>query len=396
MVKKIKETTITGENIYYFAFLYYYILSFLRFTTFAPTISANWMIRLSYLSVLLLLIKIYAFDRQSVKSFFINTLILALALISWRHAHAVDILAYTLFILGARNVNFRIIINWFFKLGIIMFILTIIYSQIGVIKDLVYVRGHNLRHAMGIVYPTDFAAHVFYLILAYCYLNFKKLNWISYLGIIVVACITYTITQARLDVLLSLLTIPIVYIARKAYFGNKTSRNIASFYWIGTPILAYVTVIASYFYTANNALFRIANEAFSKRLGISNLAINKYGLSLFGNHVLEHGFGGDQGIHHFYQSGMSGNYFFIDSSYMRLAIIYGLVIGIFVIIVMSLISLRSVATKDFCLAAIILLVSVSCMIEQHLLDISYDPFLIALLASNAYYHGIIKARRIEH
>ena len=210
MVKKIKETTITGENIYYFAFLYYSILSFLRFTTFAPTISANWMIRLSYLSVLLLLIKIYAFDRQSVKSFFINTLILALALISWRHAHAVDILAYTLFILGARNVNFRIIINWFFKLGIIMFILTIIYSQIGVIKDLVYVRGHNLRHAMGIVYPTDFAAHVFYLILAYCYLNFKKLNWISYLGIIVVACITYTITQARLDVLLSLLTIPII------------------------------------------------------------------------------------------------------------------------------------------------------------------------------------------
>ena len=150
-------------------------------------------------------------------------------------------------------------------------------------------------------------------------------------------------------------------------------------------------MIASYFYTANNALFRIANEAFSKRLGISNLAINKYGLSLFGNHVLEHGFGGDQGIHHFYQSGMSGNYFFIDSSYMRLAIIYGLVIGIFVIIVMSLISLRSAATKDFCLAAIILLVSVSCMIEQHLLDISYDPFLIALLASNGYYHGIIKS-----
>lgn len=391
MTKKIKEITITGENIYYFAFLYYYILSFLRFTTFAPTISANWMIRLSYLSVVLLLIKIYIFDQQSVKSFFINTLILVLALVSWRNAHAVDILAYTLFILGAKNINFRTIINWFFKLGVIMFVLIIIYSQIGVIKDLVYVRDHNLRHAMGIVYPTDFAAHIFYLILAYCYLNFKRLNLASYFGIVVVTCITYAITQARLDVLLSLLTIPVMYIARRAYFGNKVSSNIASFYWIGAPILAYITIVASYFYSASNTLFRIANEAFSKRLEISHLAINKYGISLFGNHVLEHGFGGDQGIHHFYQSGMSGNYFFIDSSYMRLAIIYGLVIGIFVIIVMSLISLRSVATKEFCLAAIILLVSISCMIEQHLLDISYNPFLIALLASNVYYHGIRKS-----
>ena len=34
---------------------------------------------------------------------------------------------------------------------------------------------------------------------------------------------------------------------------------------------------------------------------------------------------------------------------------------------------------------IILLLGISCMVEQHLLDISYNPFLIALLADNAYY-----------
>lgn len=82
---------------------------------------------------------------------------------------------------------------------------------------------------------------------------------------------------------------------------------------------------------------------------------------------------------------MSGNYFFIDSSFIRLAIIYGLVIGVFVIIVMLLIGMRSISTRGFCLAAIILLLGISCMVEQHLLDISYNPFLIALLADNAYY-----------
>ncbi|PEH08174.1 hypothetical protein CP354_04910 [Lactobacillus sp. UMNPBX3] len=389
-IKKLQSVTISGKNIYYFAFLYYYILSFLRFTTFAPTISANWMIRLSYLAVVLLLIKIYVFDKQTIKSFTINTFIILLSLISWRHAHAVDVLAYTLFILGAKNINFRVIINWFFKLGVIMLILTMIYSQLGIIKDLIYVRNHTLRHAMGIVYPTDLAAHIFYLILAYFYLYFEKITWRSYVGIVFVAGLTYFLTQARLDVLLSLLAIPVIFVAKQAYSGKKVYSNIASFYWIVTPILAYITVIASIFYNANNSLFRFTNEAFSKRLEISHLAIEKYNVTLFGKHVLEHGFGSSQGIKHFYQSGMSGNYFFIDSSFIRLAIIYGLVIGIFVIIVMLLIGMRSISTRGFCLAAIVLLLGISCMIEQHLLDISYNPFLIALLADNAYYYGINK------
>ena len=385
MLNKIESLTISGKTIYYFAFLYYYILSFLRYTTFAPTISANWMIRLSYLAVVLLLIKIYAFDKQTVKSFIINTLVILLALISWRHAHAVDILAYTLFILGAKNVDFRIIIKWFFYLGVIMLILTMIYSQLGIIKDLIYIRNHTLRHAMGIVYPTDLAAHVFGLVLAYCYLYFEKISWRAYLGILFVAGLTYLLTQARLDVLLSCLTIPVFFIAKKAYSKNKIYVNIASFYWIITPILAYVTIVAAIFYNPNNFLFRFVNELFYKRLEISHLAIEKYNISLFGNHVLEHGFGSSQGIKHFYQSGMSGNYFFIDSSFIRLAIIYGLVIGVFVIIVMLLIGMRSISTRGFCLAAIILLLGISCMVEQHLLDISYNPFLIALLADNAYY-----------
>lgn len=385
MLNKIESLTISGKTIYYFAFLYYYILSFLRYTTFAPTISANWMIRLSYLAVVLLLIKIYLFDKHTIKVLICNTVIIALALISWRHAHAVDILAYVLFILAARGIDFRVLINWFFKLGVVMLGLTMLYSQFGIIKDLVYVRNDNLRHAMGIVYPTDLAAHIFYLILAYCYLYFKKLGWRSYLGIICVATITYLITQARLDVLLSLVAIPIIAIAKHANLGKKHYMNIASFYWIVAPIIAYVTIIAVIFYNPANRIFRFANKAFSKRLELSHLAMSHYDITLFGKHVLEHGFGSSEGIKHFYQSGMSGNYFFIDSSFIRLAIIYGLVMGVFVIIVMLLIGMRSVSNGGFCLAAIMLLIGLSCMVEQHLLDISYNPFLIALLARNAYY-----------
>ena len=387
-IKKLENMTISGKRIYYFTFLYYYVISFLRFTTFTPTISINLLNRLSYLAIILLLLKIYILDGLSLKKKLGYLLIIFLAFLSWRNSQAVDILIYTLFILGAKGINFHTIINYFFKTGLIMLFLTVIYSQLGIIKDSVYVREKFLRHSMGINYPTDFAAHIFSLILAYFYLYFKKITWRSYIGIIIISMIMYSLTQARLDVIVSLLTIPVMAIAKRAYEARGISRDIASFYWIVAPILSYITVISAIFYSANNRLFQVVNNVVSKRLEISHLAFEKYSISLFGKRVIEHGFGGAQGFKQFYQSGMSGGYFYIDSSFIRLAIIYGLIMLLFVIIVMTLIGMRSVSVQGYCLAGIMLLLTVSFIIEQHILDISYNPFLIALLASNAYYHKL--------
>ena len=176
-IKKLENMTISGKRIYYFTFLYYYVISFLRFTTFTPTISINLLNRLSYLAIILLLLKIYILDGLSLKKKLGYLLIIFLAFLSWRNSQAVDILIYTLFILGAKGINFHTIINYFFKTGLIMLFLTVIYSQLGIIKDSVYVREKFLRHSMGINYPTDFAAHIFSLILAYFYLYFNLKNF---------------------------------------------------------------------------------------------------------------------------------------------------------------------------------------------------------------------------
>ncbi len=61
---------------------------------------------------------------------------------------------------------------------------------------------------------------------------------------------------------------------------------------------------------------------------------------------------------------------------------------LFVIIVMTLIGMRSTGVHGYCLAGIMLLLTFNCIIEQHILDISYNPFLIALLASNVYYYNL--------
>lgn len=383
---RVLNYPITGAKIYYPSFMALYVISFLKLTTYADFVSANWLSRASYLFVGLLLVKIYLFDDFKLDQFLINTLLLALALVTWRKSHAFDIVICAALILGARGINFQVVMDWFFKIGLLMLLYTIISSQTGVIKDLTYLRSGVTRHALGINYPTDFGAHVLYLVLAYCYLRFTKLTWKAYSGMAIIALILMVVTQARLDVYAILLTIGVVKMAQVARQRPGINRQISTFFWIMPILLSYLAVTAAYFYSASNHLFALVNRALSERLRLSHQALDRYGIHLFGNRVTEYGFGGSSGYKVFNQIGMGKDYFFIDSSLLRLFIIYGLVAAVLIIGVLTVISLRSILGGDYRLAAIIVIVAISSLIEPHLLDLAYNPFLIALLATGIINH----------
>lgn len=367
-----------GRRLYYCTFVYAAILSFLLASNYVPMISSKGVHWFIYLAVVALFIKIYALDHYSLKEIAGKSIILLLAIISWRLARNIDILLYTSFILGAKNVDFRELIKLFFVTTGILWLGTIIISQANIVRDTIYIRGGFHRHSLGIGYPTDTGAYAFYLLLAYYYMFFKKLTWRSYVVIVFLDILLYEATQARNSCVLILLTIPVIWIAQRASNGKLVSRGIASFYWMLIPLAAYSTLLLAWLYNPSR-LFKVLDRGLSGRLGLSHKALDKYGLSIFGQHVHENGWGGIKGSKNFYKLNFS--YFYIDSSYMRLAIIYGLVLGVLLVTCMTIIAYRSTLNREFALAAIIMLISLHCVVEQHLLDISYDPFLLALLAT---------------
>lgn len=386
--ERIINYPITGVKLYYVSFLSLYLIWFFKATTYADFISDHFLTRLSYLIIGVLLAKIYLFDDFRLKRFIANTALVVLAVIVWRKSHAIDILIFTTLVLGARGVNFRLVMDWFFKIGLVMVLFTIISSQIGLIKDLTYLRGGVTRHSMGVNYPTDFGAHILYLILAYCYLDFKKISWKSYGVIAAIALLLMVVTQARLDVYAIILTIVIVGIAQLASKGSKLCRDIANFYWIFPILLAYIAFVSAYFYDSANHLFKVANRIFSERLYLSHQAIDRYGVRLFGNLVSEQGYGGSSGYKVFNHFEAGPSYFYIDSSFIRLLVIYGIVTVLVIVGIMTVVSLRSIIGRDYRLAAIMVVISVSSLIEPHLLDISFNPFLIALFATNVVYRKV--------
>lgn len=372
---------ISGAALYEVAFIYCFTLSFLQSTLFITTFSPKLLHYFTLLGLGLILFKLFFLDTHSVRNFIFNIVILGILVITWRTTDQFIIMTMGVFIIGAREVDFRRLVRDYLIVGVAIMLVVIVSSELGVIKNLVYTRvgTHIERQSFGVVYPTDFAAHVVYLFLAYAYLRFKKISWISYFMMIFASVLIYALCDARFDALALLIMVPVIWIGKRAQKGYPGSYLVASFYWCIPVFFSYLTMASAIFYDKQNHIFELINKASSGRLALGHEGFQKYGVSLFGQHVVEHGWGGLSGLHMFLND--PGKYFFIDSAFIKSWIMYGAVIAILLLIVMTVISWRSVQTKDFALASILVIVTLSAVIEQHMFELSYDPFLLAMFAN---------------
>ncbi|MDM8243792.1 polymerase [Limosilactobacillus vaginalis] len=389
---KFWDRPINGCQVYFTAFLFYFLPMFLIETTFSPV--NRWLRLFAYISLPLLFFKIYVLDHWKKKELFAISLLLVIELIVWRMTHYPDLLLIGPFIIGAKGVNFRDIISWYFYLTLILVMTMMILSLTRIIPNLVYYSASRpTRYALGMLYPSVIAAHYFYLALAYCYLRFGKLNVIDYLLIISGDVICILLTNTKLDFLATLLIIPVMIIAQRAYFGKKWSSIIAAFWWMAIPISASIMIFLSYFYNPSNHLLRKIDSLLSGRLGLGRLAFKKYDLNLLGRTIIEHSFAGIKGQRlNNSGGGLPQNYFYIDSSYMRMLLLWGLLAFIIVIVCLTFIALRSTVRKTFILSAVILVASLSFMFEPHIIQIIYNPFLLALL-SNSQFNSLEKENK---
>lgn len=378
---EIGNWRIDGQIIYEIAFAFEFVVAFLITSTYTDYFSNHLLHTLMFAGLALVLLKIFLFDDLDLKWLAIDVIILILLLITWRTSKEFSLFSMGIFVLGARNVDFKRIIKIYFYVGMLLLAFVVISAMGGLIRNLVYRRDMTniVRQSFGIAYPTDFAAHVLYLILAYAYLKFGKIKWYDYAVFLAAAVFLVKFSDARLSAYAIILSIPVLWIGQRAQTDHLLSRFIASFYWTVPILSAYLVIIASYFFTPSNKILTKVNNASSGRLFLGHKAISEYGFSMFGKQIIEHGWGGANGLK--MSQNAPANYFFVDSSFLRMTILYGIIMAIIILLAMTKISWKSFQKGSFALASIIVIVSVSAMVEQRLLDLAYDPFLIALLAN---------------
>ena len=332
------------------------------------------------LSIIFIVIKIVFFDAYSVSGYIGLAIGFSGAIMIYFNSGYTTPFFWFLLLVGCKNVSFEKIQKVYLVIVGSIMILSLCAALLGVIENLIYKSSdRGTRISFGSVYVTDFASHIFYIILTYCYLKADRLKLYHFVGIIIITGIVYYFCKTRLDCVSILLIV--VFFGTNRYFQKKThdgkrlfiKRNSIwkSFGLISMPLMSLVSFIITIFYKEDNKVLAFIDRIISSRLSLGKSGLDNFGIKLWGQSVDMVGAGGT--------IQWPDDYFFVDCSYIYILLRFGLIFTITLLVVYVLCCCKRI--NDIYFLIVITLVSINCVIAHHILDIAYNPFACAFIAS---------------
>ena len=282
-------------------------------------------------------------------------------------------------VFGAKGLDFDNIVKWYFWVGLFFCIVTIFGNQVGLVK------GHDVyldtlssrlslalsgkRLSFGYVWATDFATHCFFILLAYWYIRKAKLSIKEMLLFVLLATAILYYTDAKLGAGCILL-LPLMTLFYR--LTRNTEPKIYAILIFSIPLFAILAISCTVMYQYSSLTwFFIDSVILAGRLRLGNEAITMYGTPFWGQELQMYGAGTEDKY-----------YNFIDSSFVRLIVMQGIIYTILLISAYMSVAYKAYKRKDYVLIIAILMAGLSGLIAQHFLQICMNPFLIACMAKH--------------
>lgn len=383
---KINTRVSLGWLLFMTSFIGLFFCTFFSSTTFVVygNINILWQMMRVY-AVFAIGFKCICIDKYSVKKLVLCATAAILALIVFYYCGRGFILDAIILIIGANGISYKKILKLYFNLAVIFMTVTFVASLTGIIIDYTTIRtvggveiGSRLRHSFGINYPTDFAAHVFFIYLTYRVLTAekRKMNILDFvLTVLIIVGLDYY-CDARLSEIFIGLTYLLFFLfeKRNSLLNNKLVRKIILFSF---PVAACIAISMTCCYnSADKTWVMIDENFFSNRLVVAHKVFEQNGVKLFGQFIEMQGLGFKV---HGFDTSIGTTY--LDSSYMQLLLLYGIVMTVFIIGVLTVFSKKVIEDNNIELCIVVLVLAYSCIINQYLLNIAYNPFILVVGAT---------------
>lgn len=335
------------------------------------------------IAIMLLIAKIVIFDKNTLRSLIFKGSIIALSIIAYMNNRNIWIACWMVLLVGAIGVRFEKILNIYLVITISVVTTAFIASLLNVIVNLRYYTVDGYRNSFGIVYPTDFAAHVFFIMATLIYLRRDSIRKIHLLLFLLIDGIVFYYCLTKLDCQCILLLIVGVLICqeyerlakRSARAKYRTDKQ-RDYSWIGIGSTIF-TIICMSVLSWTYGMIDYSPEFVKKywtlfeRFRLSKAAFTTKHINLFGQYIVWLGNGGTLKK----QEG----YNFVDCSYFKCLYDNGVILSILVMIVIVYCCKKM--KRDILFQVIMAVLAVNYMIAHHMLDISYNIFLLVAFAS---------------
>lgn len=274
-------------------------------------------------------------------------------------------------IISSRNINVFKLLRVFTLAEGILLLLTIISSKIGLIAT-VYMPSDDgtIRSSLGFGYVSFASHHAFFLICAYLILRNSKIKYWELCILLFIVVYLYKLTGTSSPFYLSLLALLYDFLVekilkRKLIVNNKFLSIFAGLSFV----IAFVIVI--YFCTlASPNLVAIADKITHNRLHLSIEGMKNFGITAFGqkiNFITLDIFGN-----------YSGQYNYIDSSYIQSLVVNGWLFTAVIIYLYSYAVWWAIKRKYELITAFLVLAAIQGMFDPQMFVLWYSPFVIVL------------------
>ena len=251
-------------------------------------------------------------------------------------------------------------------------------SQVGVLEDYIFGKEvGRLRHGLGFSWTTTGPILYFYFLLGYVYLKKEKFNLGQALILELINLVFFVLTNTKMAFVLSSLFL--LYFALKGHNCKKTTNEKHSSWhkiWLGAPaIFCLLAFLSANYYSPTHHILHEINKFISNRLQLGQDAIQKYGFTLFGQPIKWMGFD-------IMRPSLQemGAYNYVDSSYLQMALEYGL---LFVLVIVGLYTYgiyRAIKDHDSYLLAIYLIILFFSLVEPRLMNLAFNPFPLVIFS----------------
>ena len=330
---------------------------------------------LLYFTIIMLLIKelmnfpktLYYFRFHWQQLLIVTAFFIAMFIVAKNRDGLLDI-NVLLLVFSARDIDFKKLLGTFSLATFLVLALTIYASQKGIISNMFMNADGGYRFSLGFNYVSFASQRLFFALCTYLMFRGKRISYLELLTLLLATIYMYQQTSTTSPFYLSILILTYALFSIKIFKKEFIIRN----FWTKTLahygfILALAIILYFCFYSSGN-LFHLVDQFTHNRLRLSVDGFRNFGVSWLGQPIS------------FTTLDMFGNftsnYNFIDSSFVQLLVIDGLIVSAFMLFALTkVMKYFTSIRKDIVLACLGIMI-IHGMFDPQMLVLRYSPLIL--------------------
>ena len=366
-----------SEKIYLFTLFIWVVVASLVTTTYFVRLDGFLSLYrlLLYFTIIMLLIKelmnfpktLYYFRFHWQQLLIVTAFFIAMFIVAKNRDGLLDI-NVLLLVFSARDIDFRKLLGTFSVATFLVLCLTIYASQKGMIANMFMNADGGYRFSLGFNYVSFASQRLFFALCTYLMFRGKRISYLELLALLLATIYMYQQTSTSSPFYLSILILTYALLSIKIFkkefiIGNFWTKTLVHYGFI----LALVIILYFCFYSSGN-LFHLVDQFTHNRLRLSVNGFQNFGVSWLGQPIS------------FTTLDMFGNftsnYNYIDSSFVQLLVIDGLIVNVFMLFALTKVMRYFVSIqKDIVLACLGIMI-IHGMFDPQMLVLRYSPLIL--------------------